>query len=100
MLVKNAVTRTTGASDVNVALNVSGGQSRIVVKTGCDRISKNHSLAAARLAAAVINGDPNVGEHDYLEIDCVTTLQVGFFKSTTSDFFRRTPEEWRSLTQN
>jgi uncharacterized RDD family membrane protein YckC len=100
-LVENAVTRTPGATHVSVELNVSGsGRSGIIVKTGCDQISLNHNLAAARLAAAVLNGDPKVSEHDYLEIDCVTTLQVGFFKSTNTDPFSRPPREWQALTQN
>lgn len=97
--VEQAVSRTPGVTGANVALKFSGNQSGIVVATGCDQISEDRNKAAARLAAAVLNADAEASERDYIEIDCVKTVQVGFFKSTTSNFVRRTPQEWRSLTQ-
>jgi uncharacterized RDD family membrane protein YckC len=98
--VENAVARIPGAAEVNVKLTFSGNGSRIIVKTGCDQISEDHNKAAARIAAAVLNGDANATEHDYIEIDCVTTLQVGFFKSTTNNYFTHTPQQWMALIQD
>jgi len=98
--VEQSVSQTPGVTDANVVLKFSGNQSGIIVTTGCDRISEDHNKAAARIAAAVLNGDPKATEHDYLEIDCVKTLQVGFFKSTTNDPITHTPQEWRALIQN
>lgn len=98
--VENSVSRTAGVNEANVELKFSGNQSGIIVTAGCDQISEDHSKAAAKIAVAVLNGDAKAVEHDYIEIDCVKTVQVGFVRSTTHDPISRTPQEWRALIQN
>ncbi len=98
--VERSVSRMPGVTEANVVLKFSRDQSGIIVKTGCDQISEDHNKAAAPIAEAVLNGDAKASERDYIEIDCVKTVQVGFFKSTTNNFFRRAPQEWRALIQN
>lgn len=100
MSVENSVAHTPGITEANVVIKFSGNQSGIIVTTGCDQLSEDHTKAAARIVVAVLNGDAKAVEHDYIEIDCVKTVQVGFVKSTTHDPISHTPREWQTLTQN
>ena len=98
--VESSVSRVPGLAASKVEIKFSGNQSGIIVTAGCDQISENHNKGAAKIAAAVLNGDPEAPERNYIQINCVKTVQVGFFKSTTNDYFVHTPQEWRTLIQN
>ncbi|HEY4054856.1 MAG TPA: RDD family protein [Terriglobales bacterium] len=85
------------AGPLNVRLTFSGNYSEIIVAADCNSISSDHDRAAARIVAAVLERGPQAASHDYLEINCVNEVHVGFFRSANTEMIVHTPEEWKNL---
>jgi uncharacterized RDD family membrane protein YckC len=98
--IQNSVQRIANLGSVNVELKFSGKRSGIVVGAACDQLSPDHSKAAEMIAAAILAGDANAAERDYIAVNCVKTLSLGFFKTTSYDPVTHTPEEWKAIIQN
>ncbi len=85
------------AGRLDVKLTFSGHYSEIIVSANCNRLSSDHDRAAATIAAAVLAGDPQAASHDYLEVNCVNEVRVGFFRSANTEMIVHTPEQWKNL---
>lgn len=98
-VIQDSVSRIPGGR-FDVKLTFSGNYSEIIVGANCNRISRDHDRAADIIAAAVLAGDTQAVNHDYLEVNCVNQLQLGFFKSTNTEMIVHTPEQWKDLIKN
>jgi uncharacterized RDD family membrane protein YckC len=98
-VIEDSMSRIPGGS-FDVKLTFSGNYSEIIVAADCNRISRGHEQAAAIIAAAVLAGDTRAVSHDYLEVNCVNQLQLGFFRSTNTETIVHTPEQWKDLINN
>jgi uncharacterized RDD family membrane protein YckC len=97
--IQRSVQSTTGLGSVNIAVKFSGGRSGLEIDADCGRIASDPNKAASVIAAAALVADAKAGERDYISIDCIKTVSVGFFKSTNRESFVHTPEEWQKIIQ-
>lgn len=97
--IQNSVQRTTNVNSVDVQLKFSGKESGFLIGAPCDRISRDHERASLTIVKAVLVADPQAKSRDYIEVSCITTLSVGFFKSSSRDSFTHTPEEWQEIIE-
>lgn len=96
-VVQNSVQQATKLGPIRVTLKSSGDQSGLIVDADCSQISDDHGKASQAIARIVLTTDPQVKDHDYLQVACVTNLSVGFFRSNRRDWFTHSPEQWEEI---